>query len=61
MSYQPKKRALDPAALLAERRRHILAEYQHFRLDPVRIGTEPISLELALILGLIVDTQAAAE
>lgn len=55
MSYAPKKRLTDPAAQLAQRRAEILAEYRFHRLDPIRIGGEPISMELALQLGLIVD------
>jgi hypothetical protein len=36
------------------RRAEILAEYRFHGLDPVRIAREPISLELALLLRLIV-------
>jgi hypothetical protein len=62
MSYQPRKNPLSPAALLAGRRAEILMEYRHWNLEPVRIGGEPISMELALLLGLIVDlSQQAAE
>jgi hypothetical protein len=42
-------------AFIDQRRREILAEYRFHNLAPVRIGTEPISMELALQLGLIVD------
>lgn len=58
MTYQMKKREADPEKLLAERRKEILAEYRFHGLDPIRIGREVISMELALILGLIVDTRA---
>lgn len=58
---QFKKRELP---FIEQRRREILAEYRFYNLAPVRIGTEPISMELALQLGLIVDLSqepAAAE
>jgi len=48
-----KKREPD---LLSERRKEILAEYRFHNLEPVRIAREPISMELALLLGLIVRT-----
>lgn len=61
MNYAIKKPPSD-ASLLARRRTEILAEYRHYGLDPIRIGGEPISMELALQLELLVDTrQAAAE
>ena len=49
---------------MAERRTQILAEYRHYGLEPIRIGREPISIELALQLGLLIDksqTEQAAE
>lgn len=52
MSYQPKNK---PRDLLAERRAQIVAEYRFYGLEPMRIAGEPISMELALLLGLIVD------
>lgn len=55
MSYQPKKTFLDPATILARRRAEILGEYRYFQLEPIKIGGEPISMELALQLGLLVD------
>lgn len=58
MSYQPKKSFLDPAAILARRRREILAEYRFHQLDPIKIGGEPLSMELALLLGLLIDLAA---
>lgn len=39
-------------------RRDILAEYRFYGIEPIRVGREPISIELALQLGLLV-TQAA--
>lgn len=45
---------------LAKRRAEILAEYRFYKLDPIRIGGEPISMELALQIGLLVDTAAQA-
>lgn len=59
MSYAIKKTRNDPAYLLAQRRADILAEYRFYNLAPMRIAGEPISLELALLLGLIVETEAA--
>lgn len=53
-----KKREPD---LLAQRRREILEEYRHHNLEPIRIAREPISMELALLLGLIVRLDEAAE
>lgn len=41
---------------LRRRRADILAEYRFYGLNPMRIGGEPISLELALHLGLLVET-----
>jgi hypothetical protein len=55
VSYQPKKTFLDPATILARRRKEILAEYRFHQLDPIKIGGEPISMELALQLGLLID------
>lgn len=47
---------------LTQRRKEILGEYRFHNLEPVRIGREPISMELALQLGLIVDlTQTPAD
>jgi hypothetical protein len=60
MSYQPKK-ALSDAVILGQRRTEILAEYRYYGLDPIRLGGEPISMELALQLELLVDTRQAAE
>lgn len=48
-----KKREPD---FLAERRKEIIAEYRFHNLEPVRIAREPVSMELALLLGLIVRT-----
>lgn len=45
---------------LEQRRADILAEYRFHRLDPVKIAGEPISMELALQLGLIVDNAQPA-
>jgi hypothetical protein len=59
VSYAIKKAPSD-ASLLARRRADILAEYRHFGLDPIRIGGEPISMELALQLELLVDTRQVA-
>jgi hypothetical protein len=56
--YQPKKGLTDPATILALRRREIQSEYRFHGLDPIRIGIEPISMELALQLGLLIDTAA---
>lgn len=47
---------IDPASQLKARRADILAEYRFYNLDPIRIGGEPISLELALLLELLVET-----
>lgn len=58
MSYQPKQTASDPRTILARRRAEILSEYRFYRLDPIRIGSEPISMELALQLELLIDTTA---
>lgn len=60
MSYQPKN-ARDPAYLLAKRRAEILQEYRFHQLDPIKIGREPISMELALQLGLLVDLSQPAQ
>ena len=58
MRYQPKKWSNDPAVLLAKRRAEILGEYRQYQLDPIKIGREPISMELALQLELLVDLAA---
>lgn len=58
MRYQPKKTLADPAMILARRRSEILSEYRYHQLDPIRIGGEPISMELALQLGLLIDNAA---
>ena len=58
MSYVPKKTLFDPATILALRRREILAEYRHWEVEPIRIGPEVISMELALLLGLLIDKAA---
>jgi hypothetical protein len=52
---------IDPASQLKARRADILAEYRFYNLEPMRIGGEPISLELALVLGLLVETPPATE
>jgi hypothetical protein len=62
MKYELKKRPRD----LVARRKDILAEYRFYQMDPMRIGGEVISIELAVMLGMIVDTthpaqEAAAE
>ena len=57
MKYETKK----PPRDLAARRAEILAEYKFYNMQPMRIGGEPISIELAVQLGLIVDTSQAAE
>ena len=61
MTYEMKKRARDPASLLAARRAEIVAEYRFYNLNPIRICREAISMELALQLGLLVDNSAAVE
>ena len=61
MKYELKKRANDAAAELAQRRKEILAEYRFHELEPIKIGREPISIELALYLELLVDNRRAAE
>lgn len=61
MSFKPKISKRDPASLLAKRRAEILSEYRFHQLDPVRIAGEPISMELALQLGLIVDLSQPAQ
>ncbi len=53
MKYEIKK----PLPELKQRRNEILAEYRFYQLDPIRIGREPISIELALLLGLLIDTR----
>lgn len=58
MRYQPKPGLSDSATILARRRSEILHEYRANQLDPIRIGGEPISMELALQLGLLIDTAA---
>lgn len=58
MKYELKK----PSRDLTARRKDILAEYRHYQMEPMRIAGEVISIELAVNLGLIVDTsQEAAE
>jgi hypothetical protein len=59
MAFERKNKPPSPATLLEQRRKQILAEYRFYGLEPVRIAREPISMELALQLGLIVDTAAA--
>ena len=46
---------------LAKRRAEILDEYRFYELDQIKIGREPISIELALYLELLVDNRRAAE
>jgi len=58
MRYQPAKTFLDSATILARRRKEILAEYRFHQLEPIKIGGEPISMELALQLGLLIDLAA---
>lgn len=58
MRYQPKQTPNDPAMILARRRSEILSEYRINQLDPIKIGGEPISMELALLLGLLIDNAA---
>lgn len=58
MRYQPKPGVGDPTVTLARRRSEILSEYRYHQLDPIRIGDEPISMELALQLELLIDTTA---
>lgn len=58
MRFQPKPGVLDAGTILAARRREILAEYRQYQLDPIKIGREPISMELALQLGLLIDNAA---
>jgi hypothetical protein len=43
---------------MAERRAQILAEYRFYEIDPIRIAGEPISIELAVQLGLLIDKAA---
>lgn len=58
MSYELKR----PSRDLVARRKDILAEYRFYDMQPMRIGGEVVSIELAVILGMIVDTsQEAAE
>jgi hypothetical protein len=52
---KPKRNSIDAY------RREILDEYRFHQLVPIRIAREPISMELALQLGLLVDTSATAE
>jgi hypothetical protein len=59
MAFERKNKPPSPATLLEQRRKQILAEYRFYGLEPIRIAREPISMELALQLGLIVDTAAA--
>ena len=61
MRYRPEPGALDQATILARRRGEIRAEYSFHRLDLIKIGGEPISLELALLLGLIIDNAQPAQ
>lgn len=56
MRYELKRTSAD----LVARRAEILAEYRWHGLEPIRIGREPISIELAVILGLLVDTRISA-
>lgn len=46
-----------PPPELEQRRKEILAEYRFHGLEPIRIMREPVSMELALILGLLIDTR----
>lgn len=55
MAFERKNKLPSPETVLEQRRKQILAEYRFHGLDPVRIAREPISMELALLLGLIVD------
>lgn len=59
MAFERKNKLPSPATMLEQRRKEILAEYRFYGLEPVRIALEPISMELALQLGLIVDTRTA--
>ena len=52
MKYEIKK----PSRDLTARRKDILAEYAFYRMQPMRIAGEVISIELAVQLGMIVDT-----
>jgi hypothetical protein len=61
VKYRPKPGLSDPAIILARRRSEILTEYRVNRLDPIRIAGEPISMELALLLGLLIDTTIPVE
>lgn len=61
MKYELKTRANDPASQLKQRRAEILAEYRFHELEPIKIGREPISIELALQLELLVDNRTGAE
>ena len=61
MKYELKSRANDAALQLKQRRAEILDEYRFHELEPIKIGREPISIELALYLELLVDNRRAAE
>jgi hypothetical protein len=50
----------DVVSELARLRAEILAEYKFYDMKPIRIGGEPISIELAVQLGLIIDTTQEA-
>jgi hypothetical protein len=50
MKYEMKNR---PAHDLTQRRAEILAEWRFYKMEPMTIGREPISIELALQLGMI--------
>jgi hypothetical protein len=41
---------------LRRRRAEILEEYRFYGVTPIRIGGEPISMELALQLELLIET-----
>ena len=60
MRHELKSRTNDAASQLAARRKDILAEYRFYGLDPIKIGREPISLELALQLELLIETPRGA-
>jgi hypothetical protein len=52
VSYELKKRVRDERA---ERRKEILGDWRFYNMEPMSIGREPISIELALQLGMIVE------
>lgn len=60
MTYQIKRKPNDPASLLKRRRGEILDEYRFYQMQPIRIANEVISVELAVNLGLIIDTHQEA-